>query len=224
MNFNSIQILFLKDLFLSRRQMFAYLLTGLIASVVAALTNPTLAFVGFIGMVTVAIASGMHLIGMLLLAESTDQTRIFVMSLPVSLLEYSIGKIAVVLTTFLIPWSGMFACSAVLTFVVPGSSHGSIIVLPVIFLFLLAAFTVQLVVAVVSESVGLTITVMVACNIAFNVFLMKLFALPEISAATKSDIVSWPPVLTTLHAVELAIIFIALAIAFLAQTRKRDLI
>jgi len=39
MNLNSIQILFLKDLFLSRRQMFAYLLAGFIASVVAALPN-----------------------------------------------------------------------------------------------------------------------------------------------------------------------------------------
>lgn len=224
MNLNSIQILFLKDLFLSRRQMFAYLLAGFIASVVAALPNPTLAFIGFIGMVTVAIASGMHLIGMLLLAESTDQTRIFVMSLPVSLLEYSIGKIAVVLTTFLVPWSAMFASSVVLTFLIPGSNHGSVAVLPAIFFFLLAAFTVQLVVAVASESVGLTITVMVACNIFFNVFLMKLFALPEITAVTKSDVVSWPPVLTMLQLIEMSVIFIAIIIALFAQTRRRDLI
>jgi len=97
-------------------------------------------------------------------------------------------------------------------------------VLPAIFFFLLAAFTVQLVVAVASESVGLTITVMVACNIFFNVFLMKLFALPEITAVTKSDVVSWPPVLTMLQLIEMSVIFIAIIIALFAQTRRRDLI
>ncbi|MBL8816910.1 MAG: hypothetical protein JNL58_12850 [Planctomyces sp.] len=224
MNLQAVKILFLKDLFLSRRQLFAYFAAGLASSALTTIPNPTVSFVGFLLMITVAIASGIHLIGTLMLSESTDQTRLFVMSMPISLLDYSVGKIAVILTTYLIPWSAMFASSAILTFVLPTSKHGSFAVLPAIFLFLLCAFLIQLVTAVVSESVGWTISVMVGCNVGLNVFFMQLFASPEISAAAKSDSVSWPPVLIQLLTVELLIAAGALVTAFIAQTRKRDLV
>jgi hypothetical protein len=224
MNPQAIQILFLKDLFLSRRQMFAYFAAGIVCSVLTCIPHATASFVGFILILTVAIAAGIHLIGTLLLAESTDQTRLFVMSLPVSLLDYSIGKIAVVLTTYLIPWSAMFACCIIGTFALPWAKHGSVVVLPAIFLFLLAGFMIQLVTAVISESVGWTICVMVTCNVLLNVFLMKLFAIPEVDAAKQSDVLIWPPIVLQLLVVECLVIAGSLAAALFFQTRKRDLI
>jgi hypothetical protein len=164
------------------------------------------------------------MIGTLLLSESTDHTRLFVMSMPVSLLDYSLGKISVVLTTYLIPWSTMLALCIIATFAMPNSKHGSVVVLPAIFLFLLCGFMVQLVTAVVTESVGWTICVMVGCNVLLNVFLMKLFTYPEIEAARNSELVSWPPVIVQLIMVELLIIAVSLVAAFFFQTRKRDLI
>ena len=222
MNLQAIRILVLKDLFLSRRPLFAYFVAGLASSAVACLPEPTLAFVGFILVITVAIAAGIHLIGTLLLAETTDQTRLFVMSLPISLLDYSIGKIAVVLTTYLIPWTAMFACLTIATFVL--EKQGNVVVLPAIFLYLLSAFMLQLVTAVVSESVGFTICVMVGCNVGLNVLMMKLFANPEIVAVTKSDVLTWPIIVVQIVAVELVIIAVSLGLAFLFQTRKRDLV
>ena len=222
MNLQAIRILFLKDLFLSRRQLFAYFVAGLAASALACIPNATFAFVGFILVITVAIAAGIHLIGTLMLAETTDQTRLFVMSLPISLLDYSIGKISVVLTTYLIPWTAMFTCLIIATFVM--GKQGNVVVLPAIFFFLLCAFMLQLVTAVVSESVGWTICVMVGCNVCMNVFLMKLFANAEVAEVVKSDVLSWPTIVLQIIGVELLIITVALAIAFLFQTRKRDLI
>ncbi len=224
MNVQAIQILFLKDLFLSRRPLFAYFAAGLGSSILAGIPNPTIGFVGFILVLTVAIASGIHLIGHLLLAETTDHTRVFVMSLPVSLLDYSLAKIAVVLTTYLIPWLGMFACTMIFTFVLPWAKQGSMVALPAIFFFLLASFMIQLMVAVVTESVGWTICVMVAGNVLLNVFMMKLFADPTILAISKSDVLSWPPVVLQILAVEIILIVGSLVIALFVQTRKRDLI
>ena len=96
--------------------------------------------------------------------------------------------------------------------------------LPAIFLFVLCAFTLQLVTAVVSESVGWTISVMVGCNVGLNVFLMKLFAIPEVSAAVKGSELVWPPVIAQIVTMELAVFVSALVVAFLIQTRKRDLV
>lgn len=224
MNAQAIQILFLKDLFLSRRTLFAYFAAGLASCVLAGIPNPTIGFVGFILMLTVAIASGYHLIGNLLLAETTDHTKLFVMSLPVSLLDYSLAKIAVVLTTYLIPWLGMFACATILAFVLPWAKQGSVVILPAIFLYLLASFMIQLVCAVVTESGGWTICVMVASNVLLNVFLMKLFSDPTVSVITKNDVVTWPPIVVQIVGVEVGLIVVALAMALFFQTRKRDLI
>jgi ABC-2 type transport system permease protein len=222
MNYQAIRILYLKDLFLSRRELFGYFAAGLVASAVVCTPDSTLSFIGFILVITVAIASGIHLIGTLMLAETTDQTKMFVLSLPVSLLEYSISKISVVLTTYLIPWTTMFAFLIIATFVM--GKQGNVVVLPAIFLFLFGAFTLQLVAAVISESVGFTISVMVGCNVLLNVFMMKLFAIPEVTAVTKSDVLTWPSIVVQIVAVELLIIVVALAAAFLFQSRKRDLV
>ena len=222
MNLNAIRILFLKDLFLSRRQLFAYFAAGLAASALVCIPNATIGFVGFLLVITVAIASGIHLIGTLMLSETTDQTRLFVMSLPISFLDYSIGKISVVLTTYLIPWTAMFICLFMATFMM--GKQGNVVVLPVIFLFLLCGFMLQLLTAAVSESVGWTICVMVGCNVCLNVFLMNLFANTEIAEVVKSDVLTWPNVVLQIIGVELLFIVVAVAIAFLFQTRKRDLV
>lgn len=224
MNTQAIGILFLKDLYLSRRPLFWYFAAGLLCSAMNVIPNPTLSFVGFVMILTVAIGSGMHLLGDLLLSEGSEQTRTFILSLPVSLLDYSIAKIAVVLTTFLIPWFTMFACSVVLTSVLPWGKAGAVPVLVVVFLELLAAYTVQLVTAVISESVGWTIGVMVACNVFLNLFLMVLFQNPEVSESMKSSVPIPSPLLLKVIGAEVAIIIVALSLAFFMQLRKRDLV
>jgi ABC-2 type transport system permease protein len=224
MNTQAISILFLKDLYLSRRPLFGYFAAGIASSAIGVVPHPTFAFIGFVLILTVAIGSGMHLLGELLLSEGNDQTRAFILSLPVSLLDYSVAKIAVVLTTFLIPWSTMFACSIVLTAALPWGHVGAIPMLVVVFLELLAAYTVQLVTAVISESTGWTVGVMVACNVFLNVFLMKLLQVPEIEHMSKSDLLKFSPLTIEIMCIELGIIVAALAMALAVQTRKRDLV
>jgi hypothetical protein len=65
---------------------------------------------------------------------------------------------------------------------------------------------------------------LVGCNVALNVFLVRLFAHADVSAAAKSDTVIWPSALTPVLAVEVAVILTALASALVIQTRKRDLV
>ena len=224
MNAQAIRILFLKDLFLSRRPLFAYFAAGLASSLLACAPEGTLRTTGSILIITVAIGAGLHLIGSLLLGEAIENTRLFIMSLPVSLLDYSIAKIAVVLTTYLIPWSTMLACSMIFTMILPGAKHGAAAIVPVVFFYLLACFTIQLVTAVVTESFAWTICVVIGCNVLLNVFLGKLFEFPEIAEAVKSDVLTWPPLVRQLLAAEIAVIVVAISSSVFFQTRKRDLI
>jgi ABC-2 type transport system permease protein len=224
MNTHTIGILFLKDLYLSRRPLFAYFAAGIACSALSVVPQPTVAIAGFILILTVAIGSGMHLLGELLISEGNDQTRTFILSLPVSMLDYSIAKIAVVLTAFLIPWCTMLACSIVLTSVLPWGKAGAIPVLVVVFLELFAAFTLQLVTAVITESVGWTVCVMVACNVFLNLFLMSLFQASQVSEMMKSNVPTLGPLIMQIMGIEVAVIVAALAVTVALQTRQRDLV
>ncbi len=224
MNTQAIQILFLKDLFLSRWPLFGYLVGGLFSAMVTCLPGETAGFIGFVLMITVTIAAGIHLIGVLLLAESVDMTRTFVMSLPVSLLDYSIAKISVVLVAFMIPWLGMLASLTVLNFVVPEAKTGIVAFLVMIFLFMLAGFCLQLVTAVVTESVGWTIVVVVMGNVLLNLFIKSLHDHPVIAELNRSETLSWPPIVLQIMTIEVIVMSVALGLAFLLQIRRRDLV
>jgi hypothetical protein len=224
MNTTAVQILFLKDLFLSRWALFGYLVGGLLSAGITCLPGETAGFIGFILMVTVTIAAGIHLIGVLLLGEPIEMTRTFVMSLPVSLLDYSIAKIGVVLVTFLIPWLAMFASLTVLTFVMPGAKQGIMVFLVPVFLFMLAGFCVQLVTAVVTESIGWTIVVVVLGNILLNLLIKMLREHAAISEVINSAQLSWPSLVLLIIAVEGLVILLALGLAVVFQVRRRDLV
>jgi hypothetical protein len=224
MNTQAIQILFLKDLFLSRWPMFGYLMGGLLSVMVTCLPGESAGFIGFILMITVTIAAGIHLIGALLLGESIDMTRTFIMSLPISLLDYSLAKISVVLVAFLIPWIGMLASLTIITFVAPEAKPGILPFLVLLFLFMLGGFCLQLFTAVVTESVGWTIVVLVLGNVTLNLFLKMLYEHPVISKLNKSEVLSWPPVVLQIIAIEAIVILAALVLTFVFQIRRKDLV
>lgn len=221
MNSQMITLLILKDLFLSRRLLFAYFLAGLASAGMACLPNETMAFVGFILVVTTSIGMGMHLIGELILEERKRNTLAFMMSLPVSVTEYSTAKILVVLMTFLIPWSSMLVGSVFLIAVLPWSKDGILGPTVLIFFELFASFAVQLITAIVSESIGWTIAIMVAGNVFLNLFLIKLFSSPEISEVMKTDIFRWTPLMSQVLSAEIAVIVLSVVIALAIQSRKR---
>lgn len=224
MNTEMIGILILKDLFLSRKMLFAYLLAGIASAVVSTLPSQTFSFIGFLLVVTVSIGMGMHLIGELILEERKSHTLTFVMSMPVNVADYSIAKISVVLMTYLIPWSAMLVGTIVLIAALPTAKDGALGPTVIVFLELFASFAVQLVTAILSESIGWTIAVMVAGNVFLNLFIMKFFTHPVIAESMKQDTYFWAPIMSQIVAVEIAIIVISVIVAISFQSRKRSFV
>lgn len=224
MNIQMVGVLFLKDLFLSRRMLFAYLMGASASVAISMIPNQTIGFVGFILAVTVAIGMGMHMIGELVLDERTNHTLAFVMSLPINAIEYTLAKISVVLVTYAIPWTVLIVGSIVLTLVLPSAKNGAIPATVIIFLLLLASFAVQLVTAILTESIGATIAVMVGGNLFFNLFMMKFFNVPEIAEAVKSDRIQWSAMVMQIIVIELAVVVVSVLVAIYFQSRKRSFV
>jgi hypothetical protein len=219
-----IGVLFLKDLFLSRRMLFAYLMGAVASVAISMIPDPTIGFIGFILAMTVAIGMGMHMIGELVLDERKSQTLAFVMSLPISAIEYTLAKISVVLVTYAIPWTVLMVGSLLLTLALPSAKDGSIPATMIIFLLLLASFAVQLATAVVTESIGATIAVMVGGNVFLNLFMMKFFRVPEIAEAVKSDSIQWSGLVQQIIGIELAVLVVSIVVAIYCQSRKRSFV
>jgi hypothetical protein len=224
MNAKMVGILFLKDLFLIRKTLFAYLIAGIVSSAIACYPNESIAFVGFLLVITVTIAMGIHMMSELILEERKSHTLSFVMSLPVKVTEYSLAKISVVLVTYMIPWTAMLIGSMLLISLLPTVKNGILLPTMLVYVEMLASFTILLAAAVISESIGVTIGVMVAGNVFLNLFLMKLFNAPEIVETIKLDRLTWTPLMSQVALVEFVVILAAIAIALAVQTRKRNFI
>ena len=224
MNIRMISMLFAKDLFLSRRMISAYLIGGIVAVALAFVPNEAVAFTGFILILTAAIGLGIQLIGQLVLDERKNHNLSFVMSLPVTPIDYSISKIAVVLLTYCIPWGVMFFGCVLLIYQMPSVPDGRIMTGTIIFLELFAAFSIQLATAIISESLGWTIGVMVFGNVFLNLFLTGMMRNPELAESMKSETVSWSPLMLQIIGCELAVIVGSIVIAVVLQTRKRDVV
>jgi hypothetical protein len=89
---------------------------------------------------------------------------------------------------------------------------------------MLVGFCLQLVTAVVTESIGWTIVVVVLGNVLLNLFLKTLHEHPVISKLVESEVLSWPTVVLQIMAIEAIVVLAALGLAFLFQIRRRDLV
>ena len=224
MNIRMIALLFAKDLFLSRRMISAYLAGGIVAVALSFVPNELVAFTGFILMLTAAIGLGIQLITQLVLDERKNHNLSFVMSLPVTPIDYSISKIAVVLSTYCIPWGVMFFGTVLLIYQLPSVPDGKLMTGTIIFLELFASFSLQLATAIISESMGWTIAVMVFGNVFFNLFIVGLMRNPELAESMKSETVAWSPLMLQIIGCELAVIVLSIGLTVLLQTRKRDVV
>ncbi len=211
-----------KDWSLNRLPLTAYLLGGLAALGVLAVNRETAFYAGSVLLISVVIATGVHLVMMTVVLERQEQTLPFVLSLPVSPKDFTLAKVLANLGAFLLPWSLLLLASLVL---ISGRAHlpnGLIPFAVVILVELLVAYCVMLAVALVSESQGWTIFAIVICNLFFNFFLYWSSKLPAFTETFEGPIARWNPTVYGFLAAEVAAIALVLGLTFYLQGRKRD--
>jgi hypothetical protein len=213
-----------KDLDLLRPALLGYLAVGGVALALMAAGRESSFYFGTILLVTVVIASGMHIALATVVIERSEQTLPFVMTLPISPRQYTWSKIAGGLLIFLGLW-GPLAASALLLLGsgwLGGAGRGLLPLAALTLVELLGAYAVQLAVAVVTESMPWTVIVQVLMNLGFQGYLYYVSRIPAIASTSKGPHIVWPPVALALLALELAVVPLALGLAALLQERRRD--
>ena len=156
--------------------------------------------------------------------ERKKQTLPFLMSLPMSIAQYTAAKLVSTVGMFLIPW---------LTLVVAGVSliagrrdipNGFIPVMMILAVFTLIGFCVIAGAALVSESEGCTIAATVASNASYGIAWYLLVRNPAIRASLKNPAVVWGREVLMVLTCQIVVVAAILALTFYVQSRKRDFV
>ena len=156
--------------------------------------------------------------------ERKKQNLAFVMSLPVSSIQYTTAKLISTVGMFLAPWLTLLIAAVVLIetrgIVPPGAIPIAIILagMPFVGLCLMTGA------ALVGESEGWGVAANVACNSSYGLVWYFMTRIPGLMADVKSPVPVWNPTVLKFLVGELGLIVLILGLTFFIQSRKRDFV
>ncbi len=212
LNLPLVRLLVVKDWQLFQKQLATYVLAGIVALCFLGLAESWAFYVGSLMLLIVMVAAACFSISTSLVVERKEQTLSFVMSLPVSPLDFTISKLAGNLITFAVPFVILLGGTLATVLLTP-LPDGLFVYALLIFAYILFAFAISLSVAMSVESEGWATFAMIGSMVLINPYIMALAQIPDIDQRTRVDAVVW-----TLPAVGILISLVVLSIAVLGAT------
>jgi ABC-2 type transport system permease protein len=224
-NIAMVRRLIWKDWYLNRAAILASLIGGVatLGAVAASHVSDIVLILGMIIVVTILIGMGAVVMASAV-RERKDQTLPFVMSLPITYVEYTTAKIVGSLLIFLVLWTALLADILATILLVPGFPHGLIPFVVIMSVEILMSTCLITVVAVTTESQGWMVVVTQVGALSLNGIGWSIVRLPNIGGTMRSATVRWSGTATALLAAEFAAIALMIAITFIIQARKTDFV
>ena len=179
--------------------------------------------VGILLFITTVMAFGIFIAMYGILKERQDHSRLFVLSLPVSPAQVSIAKVAAALVAFLGPWLVLTGGVVVLRYAA-GGAIGDLPFFVAMMTFFLAEFCVLVAVVAITLSELWSIVGILVTNTSVPVFLAWLGGLPGVVGHRGDAVAAWNPTILSVLAVEAAVILLALGLAFVIPSRRKDVL
>lgn len=222
MNSRVIQTLILKDWRLNRTQILISLAAGLIALALLQVKGETAFLVGSVWFFVSLIVLGSMVPVSNVVNERKKQNLAFLMSLPISALQYAISKMASTLGLFLLPWGILVIAAS--TFVMSRGDipKGFVPLMLILFGLPLVGFCLIAATALVSESEGWTVAATIFCNSWYGLGWYFIIRNPAINGDLNSPVPVWSPAVLTILAGEAAAVALILGVTFYLQSGKRE--
>ena len=173
---------------------------------------------------TVMIVFGCMLPPSNIINERKKQTLPFLISLPISSMQFSAAKIVSTVGMFLVPWVILVLAATGFIFGHQGSPHGIVPVMLILATAPFVGFCVIAGVSLVSESEGAMIAATIATNTSYGFSWYLLVRNPVIRAGMQSPMIVWSREVLTVLGAEFAVIVLILGLTFFLQSRKRDFV
>ena len=217
--------LVLKDIHLMRIPIVWYWLGGILAVSIVVIGGEPLGLAGFILFVAALAAAGIHAIMATVVEERREQTLPFIMSLPITVKEYTSAKLIANLIMFLSVWITLSAVGFVVTFAGnAGQPDGLIPFATILLVSILVAYIFILAVAIVSESIGYSIAAIVVGNLGTQIFLWFVADLHAIRSVMGGAQAVWTATAVGILTVQAVSIVLLIVATYLLQARKKDFV
>lgn len=190
LNWPLIRLLVKKDWHLFEKQLAAYVAGGILALGLLGMAKGWSFYLGSLLLLIVMIGCACSAVANSLVTERKERTLAFVMSLPISPLDFTLSKMLGNLVTFGVPYLVLTLGAVALIFATP-LPDGLFVFWLLMAGHILLAFSISLAVAMSVESEGVSIFVMIASQVLINPFMMGLGQIPAITGTTGGELVVW---------------------------------
>lgn len=153
--------------------------------------------------------------------ERKERVSLFVLTFPVSRLQYVLAKVAANAIAFVVPWT-VLSLLVVLTVLLSPMPDGYLTFWTVLLGYLLAYYLALLAVGLNTDSTGWHAAVITAGNVSVNFLIMLLFSVPSIRQFGDGPTPVWAADVVALTVGEIALGVAALAVGVYVRTRRPD--
>ncbi len=219
LNYPVIKLLVIKDWQLFQKQLALFVLGAIVALCLLGMARSWSFYAGSLLLIIVMVSIACFAISTSLLVERKEQTLAFVMSLPVSPLDFYAAKLAGNLTTFLVPFVLLLLGTLTVVVFTP-LPNGLLVYSLLIFGHIWLAYCVSLSVAMAVESEGWNTFAMIASMVMINPFIMGMSQIPAIADSISVDAISWSLPAVTILTTQLLVGLAALGFSGWVHCRK----
>ena len=215
-----VRTLIVKDWQVYQKQLAGYVAGLLFALGLIGMGTPLLASAGALVLLVLLVVMGSYAIQSSIMAERREQTVPFIMSLPVTPMDFYWGKLLANLVIYLVPF--LMVTGGVLALILTSPEHhdGSVPWAVVIATFVLAIFCISLCVAIAVDSEGWNIFTMLALMTLVGPFIYWVTRMDGIVQHLRDDAIVWSKPVVGLLAAELAVIALAILVTSWVHARK----
>lgn len=189
-NLPLIRLLVVKDWQLFQKFLAACVLGGIVALALLGLAKPWAFHLGSTMLIVVLVCAACFSISTSLLVERKEQTLAFVMSLPVTPLDFTLAKLAGNLLTFFVPFLVMLGGTLIVILGTP-LPDGLVVLAALVFGHILVAYGLSLAVAMRVESEGWNTFVMISSMVLINPFIMLIGQIEAITKPARTGSIVW---------------------------------
>ncbi len=210
-----------KDWYLSRFPLAAIAVAGAISTALLYLRNQTTGIVAMISAIITLVFLSILLPMLTVVTERKQCNLAFVMSLPISAMEFTAAKVLGNVGAFVLLW---LIVSTAFLGTLWQAGFGGIVPLGVVIAFVpFVAFCLMLGVAIVMESELWAMVTMGVCNVSYSFGWLAIIKLGLLKDAG-GPVPIWTGPILGLLAAEIIVIVAALALTFFFQSRKTDFV
>lgn len=218
-----------KDFLMTRKMISIFCVMTLVSIAITSVLFgrvPNWAFInlGFTLLISPAITCSIVLLMRTIVMEKEKSTQLFIMSLPVTVKEFTLAKLLVNFPVFFAFWLVVSAAAFYFVFGLGVFVHGTIPFIIMIFLGIFIAYISTLSVSLIYQSIGVTILSMCFFELGTPAYLWTIAFLEPINSHIYDTHMVWNSTAVTIVAIQILVVIAIPLVTWKIQNRKQDFV